>query len=295
MSEFKFAERRDFSGVINGAFSFFKQEGLMFSKALLTYTGIPMLIIIAAIIHTAYRAMNGAFAGLADSPDPGTIFSLVLPIIVIVFLAIILQIMVMAISYGYIKVYHEKGKGNFPISEVGRQIVGNFFPIIGYTIVTSILIMAGLVLFILPGIYFSIILSLIFPIMFIEDKGLGRNFNRCFQVIKDNWWITFAILIVASIIIGIVSSIISVPLQVYVQIKIPIIAQSGNWEQLNIPFIMISYILLIVLSTYLRSFVYVVTGLQYFSLSEKDGSTTIMDRINQIGSEDANNLNSDQK
>lgn len=294
MTELKFAQRRDFSGVINAAFEFFKQEGLMFTKALFTYTGIPIIILIATIIHTVFQAINGHFAGLDQSPDISTVLALVIPVIIIAFLGVVVQIMVMAISYGYIKVYHEKGKGNFSISEVGQMIVRKFFPIIGYTIVTSILIMAGFVMFILPGIYFAIILSLIFPIMFIEDNGLGRNFNRCFQVIKDNWWITFAIILVASIIAGIVSGIISVPLQIYIQFKIPIIAQSGDWSQLNVPFVLISYVLLIVLSTYLRSFVYIVTGLQYFSLSKKDGSTTIMDRINQIGKENTDTSNPTQ-
>jgi len=287
MTEFKFAKRRDFSSVINAAFEFFKQEGLQFSKVLFTYTGIPIIIMIACIMYFVMQAVNGQFAALDNSPDISTVIGFITQIFVIIALGTIVQIMVMAISYGYMKLYHEKGTGGFSPSELGQLIVRKFFPIIGYTIVISILITIGFMFFILPGIYFMIILSLIFPIMFIENKGLSKNFNRCFQVIKDNWWITFAILLVASIIVGFVGGIVSIPLQFYIQFKIPTIIQSGgDWSQLNIPFVVISYILLIVLSTYLRSFVYIVTGIQYFSLSEKDGSSTIMDRINQIGEEE---------
>ncbi|TRX72213.1 hypothetical protein [Carboxylicivirga sp. M1479] len=285
MTELKFNQKRDFSSVINAAFEFYKQEGVLFAKTMISYTGIPIVLMISMLVYMVMQAVNGQFANVVNAPDFSSLANLFVPLFLLIVLGIIVQIMVVAASYGYIKVYHEKGKGNFSMSDVGSQITRNFFPIIGYTFVISILIMAGFVFFFLPGIYFAIILSLIYPIMFIEDKGLGKNFNRCFQVIRNNWWATFGVLLVASILVGIVGSIISVPLQFYVQFKIPMIAQSGDWGSLNLPFVIITYSLLIVLSIYLRSFVYVVTGLQYFSLNENEGSSTIMDRINQIGTE----------
>ncbi len=294
MTEIKFAQRRDFSSVINAAFEFFKQEGKLFMKTLITYTGIPVILMIATLVYMVMQFVNGQFMNVVNSPEPLSIISFFIPLIVMILLAIVVQVLVMAASYGYMKVYHEKGKGNFAPSDIGQQIVKKFFPIIGYSIVISLLIMAGFLFFFFPGIYFAIILSLIFPILFIEDNGLSKNFNRCFQVIKGNWWLTFAVLIVASLIVGIVGSIAGVPLQFYIQFKLPIIAQSGDWTQLNIPFIVISYVLLILLGTYLRTFVYIATGLQYFSLNEEDGSTTIMDRINQIGEESQPTENNQQ-
>ncbi|MBR8536550.1 hypothetical protein KDU71_13330 [Carboxylicivirga sediminis] len=294
MTEFKFAQRRDFSSVINAAFEFFKQEGKLFMKTMLTYTGIPVIVMIASLVYMVMQLVNGQFSAITNSPDPMSILTFFIPLFIFIVLAIVVQIVIMAASYGYMKVYHEKGKGNFSPSDVGQQIVRNFFPIIGYTFVISLLIMAGFIFFIIPGIYFAIILSLIFPIMFVEDGGLSKNFNRCFQVIKNHWWLTFAVLIVASLIVGIVGSIISVPLQFYLQFKIPTIAQSGDWSQVNIPFVVISYVLLIILGIYLRAFVYIVTGIQYFSLNENDGSSTIMDRINQIGEDSTTTENNQQ-
>ncbi len=287
MTEIKLAQRRDFSSIINAAFEFFKQEGKPFMKTMLTYTGIPVIVMIATLVYMVMQFVNGQFESITNSPDPLSIVSFFIPFFIFILLALIVQILVMAASFGYMKVYHEKGKGNFSASDVGQLIVRKFFPIIGYTIVVSLLVTAGLIFFIIPGIYFAIILTLIFPIMFIEDNGLSKNFSRSFQVIKDHWWLTFAVLIVASLIVGIVGSIFSVPLQFYLQFKLPTIMQSGDWSQVNIPFVVISYVLLIVFGIYLRSFVYIVTGLQYFSLNEKDGSSTIMDRINQIGEENA--------
>jgi hypothetical protein len=294
MTEIKLAQRRDFSSVINAAFEFFKQEGKLFMKTMLTYTGIPVIVMIATMVYMVMQFVNGQFSGLFNSPEPLSIISFFIPFFIFILLGIVVQVLVLAASYGYMKVYHEKGKGNFSPSDVGQLIVKKFFPIIGYSIVIGLLMMAGFLFFIIPGIYFAIILSLIFPILFVEDNGLSKNFTRCFQVIKDNWWLTFAVLIVASIIIGIVGSIVSVPLQFYLQFKLPTIMQSGDWSQVNVPFLVISYVLVIILSVYLRSFVYVVTGLQYFSLNEKDGSTTIMDRINQIGERETPSENNEE-
>ncbi|WP_439181708.1 hypothetical protein [Carboxylicivirga taeanensis] len=294
MTEIKLAKRRDFSGVINAAFQFFKQENKRFITTLLTYTGIPMVIMIAMLVYMAVQLTNGHFGSIVNSPDASSIIGLLIPMFVFILLALIVQIIVMATSYGYLKMYHEKGKDNFMPAEIGQQITRKFFPIIGYSIVISLLITVGLLFFIIPGIYFAIILTLIFPILFIEDKGLSKNFNRCFQVIRNHWWQTFGVLIVASLIVGIAGSVISLPLQFYMQFKLPTLLQAGDWSQVNMSFITISYILLIVVGIYLRSFVYIVTGLQYFSLNETDNSSTIMDRINQIGEETTpptNNLN----
>lgn len=285
MTEIKLAQRRDFSSIINAAFEFFKQEGKLFMKTMLIYTGIPVIVMIATIVYMVMQFVNGQFSNIFNAPDPSDIIGFFIPLFVFILLVLAVQILVLAVSYGYLKVYHEKGKGNISPSDVGQHVMKKFFPIIGYSIVIGLLIVAGFLFFIIPGIYFAIILSLIFPILFVEDNGLSKNFSRCFKVIQDNWWLTFAVLIVASLIIGIVGSIVSVPLQFYLQFKLPTIIQSGDWSQVNVPFLMISYVLVIILSVYLRSFVYVVTGLQYFSLNEKDGSTTIMDRINQIGEE----------
>ncbi|WP_430810612.1 MULTISPECIES: glycerophosphoryl diester phosphodiesterase membrane domain-containing protein [unclassified Carboxylicivirga] len=287
MTQLKFAQRRDFSGVINAAMEFFKQEGLFFIKAMLTYTGIPVIAMIASLAYMVLQFINGGFESITNSPDPMAIINFFIPLFIFLLLAIAVQIVIVGASYGYMKEYHEKGAGNFTISDVGHHITRRFFPVIGYGIVITILMMIGFAFFILPGIYLAITLSLIFPVMFIENKGLGQNLSRCFQLIKNNWWITFAILLVASLLVGFVSSIISVPLQIYMQLKIPTLIQSGDWAQLNAAFVITSYILLLVLSIYLKAFVYVVTGIQYFNLSEKDNASTLLDRINEIGTSDA--------
>jgi len=286
MTEINLAQRRDFGGVINTAFAFLKQEGSPFFKAMVTYTGIPIVGVIALFVFLMMQVVNGKFESLANSPDTSTILMLIIPIFILILLMIITQILVMALTNAYLKLYNEKGKGNFNASEVGQIAGRNFFPTIGYGIIISIPIFFGMIFFFIPGIYLSIVLNFIFIIMFVENKGLSKNFGRCFEVIKNNWWVTFGLLMVSSIIIGVATQVIYIPLQMYMQLKIITIAETGDLSQLNLPLIVITFVLLIVCGTYLRSFIYLVTGIQYFSLNEAAGSSTILDRINQIGQTD---------
>jgi len=283
MTEINLAQRRDFGGVLNATFVFLKQESALFFKTLLTYTAIPIVASIALFAYVMTQAINGQIESIINSPDPSTVLMFIIPVVILWFLLIITQILVVALTNGYLKLYKEKGKGNFSVSEVGQIAARNFFPIIGYGIVVSIPIIVGFLLFILPGIYLAVTLNFILIIMFIEDKGLSKNFSRCFEVIRNNWWVTFGLLFVASIIINVVIQVFYIPMQVYLQMKMLTIAETGDLSQLNIPLVIITFVLLMVGGTYLQSFMYLVTGLQYFSLNEADGSTTILDRINKIG------------
>ena len=283
MKEINLDQRRDFGGVLNTAFLFLKQEGVLLIKALLTYTGIPVIGAVALFAYVMLQLVNGQVMNLINSPNPSDILMLIIPAVVLWFLLVIIQILVIAITNGYLKVYHEKGKGNFSISEVGQITARNFFPIIGYGFIISLFVMLGFILFIIPGIYILIVLNFIFIIMFVEDGGLSKNFGRCFDVIKGNWWATFGLLIVTSIIINVVIQVLYIPIQIHLETQLHPILLTGDFSQLNIPLIVTTFVLLIVVSAYLQSFLYLVLGIQYFSLNKADGSNTIIDRINQIG------------
>ncbi len=282
MTEINLAQRRDFGGVLNTAFAFLKQEGALLFKVLITYTSIPLIATISLFVYIIIQLVNGQFKSIINSPTSSTILMFIIPLIILFLLLVTTQILVFAISNGYLKIYHEKGKGNFTVSEVGQIAARHFFPIIGYGIMISIPVMVGLFLFLIPGIYLAIVLNFIFIIMFVENKGFSANFRRCFEVIKNNWWMTFGLSIVASIIINIVVQIIYMPLQVYLQTKLIVLSDTGDFSQLNFPLIIITFVLLISCGSYMNSFSYLITGIQYFSLNKSDSSSTILDRINLI-------------
>ena len=106
MTEIKLAQRRDFSSIINAAFEFFKQEGKLFMKTMLIYTGIPVIVMIATIVYMVMQFVNGQFSNIFNAPDPSDIIGFFIPLFVFILLVLAVQILVLAVSYGYLKVYH---------------------------------------------------------------------------------------------------------------------------------------------------------------------------------------------
>ncbi len=283
MKEIDLTQKRDFGGVLNASFEFAKQEFGMFFKTMMTYTAIPLVALLVLAAYIGMQLDKGQFQSLITSPDPSLILSLVVPGIVAYLLFIVLGVMVTAICYAYLTSYKKAGKGNFTVADIGQQVARKFFPIIGYSIVLSFVVGAGLVLLILPGIYLAICLSLIFMIMFYEDKGLSTNFNRCFSLIKNNWWVTFALIIIASIIVFFVRYLLGLPFQIFIRTGSLWMPQNTDISQLNIPLITFFAIVMMLGSMYLQSFVHLVVGMQYFNLNAQTSTESIEDRINKIG------------
>jgi hypothetical protein len=61
------------------------------------------------------------------------------------------------------------------------------------------------------AIYLSIVLSLFFPILWLEDRSIVGTVGRCFQLIKGNWWATFGLLLMAGLIQSMMSIVFVVP------------------------------------------------------------------------------------
>lgn len=51
-------------------------------------------------------------------------------------------------------------------------------------------------------VYLAIVLSLFFPVLWLEDGNVFTTVSRCFQLIKGRWWATFGLLAVIGIIQG---------------------------------------------------------------------------------------------
>jgi hypothetical protein len=61
------------------------------------------------------------------------------------------------------------------------------------------------------AIYLSIVLSLFFPILWLEDRSIFETVARCFQLIKGSWWATFGLLLVAGLIQSMMSIVFVLP------------------------------------------------------------------------------------
>jgi hypothetical protein len=86
-------------------------------------------------------------------------------------------------------------------------------------IATGLAICVGLVLLIVPGVYFATALMMTGPAVLIEKLGPGQALSRSVQLVRGNWWRTTTILTVALLIVivfyvlgGLVGFMLAVPL-----------------------------------------------------------------------------------
>jgi hypothetical protein len=106
----------------------------------------------------------------------------------------------------------EKGQANLMTSF--NFTVSKLLSLLAVSIITGILVIAGLVALVIPGIILAIIFSLVVPAIIIENTGALESLSRSRLLVSHRWLKTFGLLLLLYVIIGIVSvlvGIISVP------------------------------------------------------------------------------------
>ena len=284
-----FKKERDFGDLFNDTFAFIGQEFKRFGTAILYYV-VPLLIL-SAIFSTIYSVkLQGAMQSIIEqtsTSDPFLAFTAMGSIAVYVLLTLILSIiavnMMLCIVYSYIKMYVKFGREGFTINDVWREALKNFWHFILTSIIVGLIVMVGLGLCIIPGVYLSVALSLVFAIMMFEDQGLSSAFNRSFKLIKSKWWFTFGVFIVTGIIVYILSLLLSIP-----SIAMGFKSLFFNLKQAHSPAMNFSvgfYIISSVTNLITQFFIVIpiiITSFLYFSFVEEKEKPSILEKIDQI-------------
>jgi hypothetical protein len=206
-----------------------------------------------------------------DFTDQEALLAVIGPVYLNIFLfalfGLFVQALLIATYYSYIDVYIKKGKGNFNLSEITPHLFSNGLLAIGVSLVIFIIVMFGLILCIVPGIYFANTLSIAVIILIFEKKGVGMALIRSAYLVKYQWWNTFLINIVGLILIWIASFIMSLPMvfsglsvNIFNPVKTPL--EFPDW-----------YWIVIWVSTVVTSLLYIIPytflAFQYFNLDER--------------------------
>jgi len=177
----------------------------------------------------------------------------------------------------YIAVYKDKGNEPGGVDEVWSYVKYYFFRVAGSYLALLVLICASALLFLLPGIYFAIVFSIIIPIMVIENSTFGYAFSRSFVLMKDRWWQTFGIIIVSELIITAAMFSVGIPVGLIVW---------GSTFLTNVKGYDI-YVYATVIVSHLLQFLYIlpliVVTLTYFSYNEEKDQGALFERIEMIG------------
>jgi hypothetical protein len=187
-------------------------------------------------------------------------------------------------------VYREKGNETPTVNEVWGYFKYYLPRVFGSSMLLAILWAVGIVLCFFPGIYLFPIFLLIITVMVLENASFSYSFNRGFQLIKQNWWYMFGVLIVMTLIVA--AGMILIAIIVAIVISVLLILTKLNHQYTELMTLVLTLHALQVLCL----LPIVAVALTYFNFNEQKDDYSLMQRIEMIGKNkhDDNHLPSEE-
>jgi len=275
----KLNKQRDFSDVLNASFKFIKQEYKTLLKILLIYAGIPVLIL--AILSTLY--VENPFANIIkifENPSSAQTINNGMQVksFLTNLIKVIVNVFLTGITYCYIVIYIKNETEDINIKEVWNKFTTIFSALLGYNILTGIIVIISFIALIIPGLYVLVPLSFILIIKINENNNFSNSFERCFFLVKNHWWESFGLILIAGFITIMLSSIFNIPASSFQLVK-SLLSLDPASE--TVIFVLSSFISTIgtALITPLSA---IIISFQYFSLVEHKDNTSLLNKIDQI-------------
>ncbi|QJD96749.1 hypothetical protein HH214_13145 [Mucilaginibacter robiniae] len=285
------AKTRDFGEIINDTFVFIKQNLKPLLKSFFTICGL-LLLALAIVqslqmikVYDLQRQIYTAASGSGTSYNAGYRFGYqygqMAGQYLLSFAVMILFYTVMLITIlSYIALYKEKGNIAPTTEEVWVYVKYYFLRVLGSSILLGLLLMLGMVLCLIPGIWLYPITGLILAVIVLENAPFGYAFNRGFKLISNNWWLTFGCLFVAGLIAGLGAMVFTVPN--YIIMFYNLLVHTRASATSSVPLVFITTTIQILGQT-LLIIPLVTLALCYFNLTENKEGTGLLNRINQFG------------
>jgi hypothetical protein len=189
---------------------------LLLQGVVLLAAGVIELVTVQNVISNLAGSVSalGEAGALDQTGDPsqlspaivGAFASLFSPVTVIAWLAfMVIAVFAQAASW-YVVVGDAAGERT-SISAALRLSARRVLPLLGWGLLANLIAAAGFVLLIVPGIYLMIVFgSTLVGVVVVERRGIGR----CFALLKGRFWATTGRLLLAWVILGGYSVIVSI-------------------------------------------------------------------------------------
>jgi hypothetical protein len=279
---FELRKIRDLGDVINDTFLFAKQNLKPLLKAYVVICGFFIVASLASNLVNQANILSNMEDGYIYSR--GDIFANFLnPLyFVAMLLTLLTHIFVQLVAISYIAAYASKGGQAATVAEVWGFVKYYFFRVLGSSIVVGFLVGIAFLFCLIPGFYLWPMLSLVIPIMVVENGGLNYAMTRSFRLVKDNYWMTLGVLFVMLIIVVACSMVLELPISIF---TIGSLFATGH--KLSFTGTMLTVIAGHICIVFYM-LIYIAITLNYYSLVEKKEGTGLMERIDSLGQKDNN-------
>ncbi|WP_316830652.1 hypothetical protein [Pedobacter aquatilis] len=283
LSKIEFKKRRNFGQVINDTFTFIRQNFKPLLKTYLIFCGLFVLGGMLSMILQQYKTVhlfnNIDFANPAGKNDFSFSERFGLEYILAILFSIAGYASTTVAILSYIAIYIQKGNQTPTTDELWGYFKHYFLKIFGSSILLILLVCIGFLFCLVPGFWLFPFITMVFPIMVMENGSFSYSFSRSFKIIKDNFWLTFGILIVVWIIVYACMTLVVLPTTLVSMIGL----FSTSKPQMSMIFTMFTTVLQYLCQAF--TIIPVVTvALVYFNLVEAKENTGLMERISNFGS-----------
>lgn len=295
-TKINFIQVRDFGETFNVSIKFIRQNFKLFFYSIICIAG-PFILI---------SALSGAYyeSTTAGQFIPSNYPKTLEPHLYLYIISTILSyIILIGAVFSFIITYTEKGPNNFTVNDVAWTFLKNILKLfstaltITIVVVLIVAVIIGIVTPLFNQTFISLLLivililsppltwqmSVIFLLRMQENKSSYEAYSRTKVVMRKNYWLTWLIAVCSTLAVGLAGFIISLP-QIAYQV-----ALMFHVTDPSVLYIIVSA-LCTFLTTIVYSVLYVINGVHYYSLAEKNDGQGLMERINEIGNTSKSNV-----
>lgn len=280
-----FRKQRDLGDLITDTFKFLRENYKLLFKLIFRIAGPAFLLLAILLGYYSFMMGESIMNPLTiDFDNYNRWFFLTLMLLVVsmvVFFALLYSVVLL-----FIQSYVDH-KGVVNELDVTQGVKDNFTSMSGLFLITGTLLVFGLTLFVLPGIYLWVPFTIAPAVMILDKRSIGGTLNEVFRLISNNWWMTFFSLVLISLLTQIISMVFQMPMFIYYFIKALSMSQESSIADPSSLFDWV-YVLLNVVSSLIQYMLWVIiivaSGFIFYNLHEKKYATGSMEEIENLGS-----------
>ncbi|MGY5850820.1 hypothetical protein [Salegentibacter sp. F14] len=276
----QFKQQREMGEIISISFKFLRENYRAYFRLLIKVAGPAFLLLIAALSYYSYSTLGDPLNSEIFMSGGFIISFGILALTLLLYFSA-----VYATVFNLIRSYIEN-EGEIRDEQVTTWAKDDMGKMFGLNIISWIFIFTGMMLFLIPGIYISVPLSIAMAAMVFKHQSITESITEGFKLVKDNWWMSFLTLLFFWIIIYVISLVFQLPLIIYTFVKAFTSVNEASAADMSEMFDWV-YILFSILSSLVQYIFYslipIGVAFLYFHLNEKKHFTGTYERIDRLG------------
>lgn len=141
----------------------------------------------------------------SGEPAKSVFFAVLFIILYVAYLAVIL---LNTTAFYYLFIYNKKGRMSF--NDAVKGGMKYYLRFLGLALVKGLALLALFILFVIPGIIFSVYWAFSSIALVGENKAIIESMKKSKEVVKGKWWSVFGYLLLFFLLISVISSVVMV-------------------------------------------------------------------------------------